>query len=152
MIIQIKCLGRKGPGEPALEVPVDAEVQVGNASGCNTISLNVKCVHNTGGHGQRCKASHPDVDKVGDGVDCPYSLAVPYYHDHKLVGPRVKQYTNNLEPPESSTVWDDRRVLFLYTLSCCYSMSVMYGKVCIIRYNFIYEKTFKKQKILLWYM
>lgn len=40
------------------------------------ISSIVKCKYNTGGHGQRCKASHPDTDKVGEGIICPYSFDI----------------------------------------------------------------------------
>lgn len=53
--------------------------------GTDTISSHVKCPYNTGGHGQRCKASHPEVDKVGDGVLCPYALDIPYYADGKIL-------------------------------------------------------------------
>jgi len=38
----------------------------------------VNCIHNTGGHGDRCKASHPDKDKFGKRIWCPYSFDFPY--------------------------------------------------------------------------
>jgi len=86
MDCQIKCLGRRAPGIPALREPVDAVVHIRQAG--NSISLDVNCIYNTGGHGQRCKASHPNVDKVGDGVFCAYAVDIPWHHDHTLVGPR----------------------------------------------------------------
>jgi len=83
---QIKCQGRRAPGIVALEEPVSARLIIGQVG--NTIDIRVKCKYNTGGHGQRCKASHPEADKVGEGVYCPYSLDVPFYHDLVLVNPR----------------------------------------------------------------
>ena len=32
--------------------------------------VSVECPYNTGGHGQRCMASHPGYEKLGDGVPC----------------------------------------------------------------------------------
>ena len=83
-VFSIKCLGRRAPGKPALRVPVDVRVRVSDGGG-SSISLNVECVHNAGGHGQRCTASHLGQEKVGDGVLCPFSIDVPYYHDGDLV-------------------------------------------------------------------
>lgn len=80
----IPCYGRDSDGNPALEKPVQAEVNVSQSS-LWTISLNVKCPHNTGGHGQRCKASHPEVDKVKKGVNCVYSVDIPYALDQKII-------------------------------------------------------------------
>jgi len=83
---EIKCPGRKAPGIPALEKPVDVKVTFRQSG--NSIHGNVECPHNTGGHGQRCKASHPPgIDKVGEGVECPYSLDIPWYSDQELVKP-----------------------------------------------------------------
>ena len=74
----IQCKGRNNKGLEVLSVPVDVIVEIHVSPGSNTISSTVKCPYNTGGHGQRCKASHPNVDKVGDGVGCPYSFDIPY--------------------------------------------------------------------------
>ena len=76
-IYPIQCRGRDRKGNEVLETPVEAEVKIYN-SGSNTISSDVECPYNTGGHGQRCKASHPDVDKKWGGIGCPYSFDIPY--------------------------------------------------------------------------
>ena len=74
-ICHIECRGRKADGLAALKKPVNAVVKIWQTG--NTIKLCVACVHNTGRHGQRCKASHPEVEKAGDGVACPYSIDIP---------------------------------------------------------------------------
>ncbi|MEK6854931.1 MAG: hypothetical protein AABX73_01795 [Nanoarchaeota archaeon] len=74
----IQCKGRDANGLEVLTEPVNVNVKIHKSPGSNTISSNVECPYNTGGHGQRCKASHPDVDKVGEGVGCPYSFDIPY--------------------------------------------------------------------------
>jgi len=80
----IPCYGRDFDGNPVLREPVMADVIVSQSTE-HSISLNVKCVYNTGGHGQRCKASHPEVDKISEGVNCPYSADVPYALDRKKI-------------------------------------------------------------------
>jgi hypothetical protein len=80
----LKCYGRKLDGSTALSVPVSLTVKV-SPSGPYGLSLNVDCRYNTGSHGQRCKASHPDVEKSGDGVVCPYAADLPYALDKKMV-------------------------------------------------------------------
>lgn len=74
----IQCKGRDSLGREILKEPLDVTVKIYNLPGSDTISSNVKCLYNTGGHGQRCKASHPEVDKAGEGVGCPYSFDIPY--------------------------------------------------------------------------
>lgn len=74
----IKCKGRDRFGNEILGTPVDVTVKIHKSPGSNTLSSLVDCIYNTGGHGQRCKASHPDVDKVDEGVGCPYSFDIPY--------------------------------------------------------------------------
>lgn len=83
----ISCYGRDFSGSPALRKPVTVKVCV-TQPGEAIISLDVVCQYNTGGHGQRCKASHPNIDKVGDGVSCPYSADIPYAFDKKIDLPR----------------------------------------------------------------
>lgn len=85
----ISCYGRGFDGSPVLQKPVTVKVCV-TQSGKMTISLNVVCQHNTGGHGQRCKASHPNVDKVGDGVSCIYSVDIPFAFDKRINLPQWK--------------------------------------------------------------
>ncbi len=79
----IQCSGRDREGNEVLPKPVDVQVRISKSVGCNTISTNVTCQYNTGGHGQRCKASHPRVDKIWEGVGCPYSLDIPYALEKK---------------------------------------------------------------------
>ena len=80
----ISCYGRGVEGNPVLSEPVEVVITVYKASEFE-VALNVKCIYNTGGHGQRCKASHPEIDKIGDGVTCPYSIDVPYAIDKKII-------------------------------------------------------------------
>jgi hypothetical protein len=80
---QIECRGRNERREKVLKDPVRVEVTVSQSPGSNMIGSTVKCPYNTGGHGDRCKASHPDRDKVGDGISCPYAVDLPYAVDNK---------------------------------------------------------------------
>jgi len=81
-VFPIRCLGRDASGNEVLSESVVVRVEVSQAKGDEkNISLSVQCPHNTGGHGQRCKASHPNTDKVGKGVGCPYSVDIPYALD-----------------------------------------------------------------------
>lgn len=78
----IQCYGRNRLGETVLSEPVAVKVLVSQSCGDEkNILLGVKCQHNTGGHGERCKASHPHTDKVGKGVRCPYSVDIPHVFD-----------------------------------------------------------------------
>lgn len=79
-IFSVLCKGRGPKAREVLEKAVQVEVSVSQL-GDSTIDLSVKCPYNTGGHGQRCKASHPDCDKKGRGVPCAYSIDVPYALD-----------------------------------------------------------------------
>jgi len=74
----IECKGRDGKGKEVLPKPVNVTVHIYKSPGSSSITTQVNCPYNTGSHGQRCKASHPDKDKVGDGVICPYSFDIPY--------------------------------------------------------------------------
>ena len=77
-IFPIKCKGRDYQGKEVLDEAVDVKVDIAQRPGTNMISSLIECQYNTGAHGQRCKASHPEVDKVGEGVGCPYSFDIPY--------------------------------------------------------------------------
>lgn len=79
----ILCYGRDFNGSPVLNEPVTADVIV-SQSVEYAISLDVKCMYNTGGHRQRCKASHPEVDKIDEGI-CPYAIDIPYALDKKII-------------------------------------------------------------------
>ena len=81
----IKCSGRNHKGERILDRPIDVKVVIYQRNGDeqNIFSIIEECPYNTGGHGQRCKASHPEQGKVGDGVICPYSFDIPDALDNK---------------------------------------------------------------------
>ena len=77
-IFPIQCRGRDEQGKEVLKEPIDVKVKIYKSPGISMICSDVSsCQYNTGGHGQRCKASHPDKDKVGDGVNCPYAVDLP---------------------------------------------------------------------------
>ena len=78
---RIECKGRNVKRQEVLKEPVNVRVEVWGRSNSDTIEINVHCPHNTEGHGQRCKASHPGRDKVGKGIHCAYSLDLPHAMD-----------------------------------------------------------------------
>ncbi|MBR9705816.1 hypothetical protein GOV14_02155 [Candidatus Pacearchaeota archaeon] len=77
---KVKCKGRDEQRNEVLEEAVKVTVNV-TPSGESILSSSVECQYNTGSHGQRCKASHPEVDKQGKGIICPYSIDIPYAID-----------------------------------------------------------------------
>ena len=78
-VFPILCKGRDIVGNETLKDPVEVEIKIYQSIGNNsTISSEVKCPYNTGGHGQRCKASHPEFDKIERSIFCPYSFDLPY--------------------------------------------------------------------------
>lgn len=85
----IKCYGRDYLGNEVLKEPVSVEVKIYQSNGSEeVISSNVYCPFNTGGHGQRCKAFHPEIDKLIEGgkvfdAFCPYSFDLPYALEKK---------------------------------------------------------------------
>ena len=81
-IFPIECRGRNEKKEEVLETSIEAKVKISKSPGSNILSSIVECQYNTGGHGQRCKASHPEVDKVGEGILCPYAFDIPYAFDY----------------------------------------------------------------------
>jgi hypothetical protein len=84
----IKCKGRNEAGEEVLDTAVSVEVKIFMRPESNMISSIIKkCPHNTGAHGQLCKASHPDIDRIGEGVRCPYSFDIPYALETKKIKP-----------------------------------------------------------------
>ena len=74
----VRGYGRNAEGTLALKQPVEVTIEVAKSPGTDLISLSVECPYNTGAHGGRCKASHPDTDKVGEGIGCIYSLDLPW--------------------------------------------------------------------------
>lgn len=83
-VFPIRCRGRNKEGSVVLKIPEKVKVLV-SSLGDDAIQCSVDCRFNTGGHGQRCKASHPDINKVGDGVGCPYRLLIPFVMDKKII-------------------------------------------------------------------
>lgn len=77
----IECRGRNLLRKEVLPEPVLVLVEIFKFSGSNHLSSIVECPYNTGGHGDRCKASHPEVDKKEVGISCPYSFDIPYAID-----------------------------------------------------------------------
>lgn len=63
---------------------VRVEIKIYKRPGSSDLSSLVDCPYNTGGHGQRCKASHPHSDKFEEGVHCPYSFDLPYAFDIRI--------------------------------------------------------------------
>jgi hypothetical protein len=76
--VKVACRGRTMMGEPVLDKPIEVEVTLFRSPGSNMCCCNVECPNNTGGHGQRCKASHPWTEKKGEGVLCPFAFGYPY--------------------------------------------------------------------------
>ncbi len=104
----IECYGRDEKGNEVLEEPVEIELEICQGAGTiKGISGDVKCEYNTGGHHQRCKASHPDVDKVGDGVTCPFSFDLPYASDTRAELIRLlKEYRKEMKTVMDSNQQD----------------------------------------------
>jgi|GEM_PF-3429671 hypothetical protein len=80
-VFHVDCKGRGFDLKEVLEKSINVEVSVRRNENGKSISMSVKCPHNTGGHGQRCKASHPEVDKVGKGVLCAFAVDLPHASD-----------------------------------------------------------------------
>ena len=79
--IPMRCKGRDAIGRDVLEEPVAAVVTISAMNESTTallVTLDVTCIHITGGHDQRCRASYSEKDKVGSGVECPFSVDIPY--------------------------------------------------------------------------
>lgn len=75
--VVIQCGGRNAEGQAVLEESISVTVELNKIGGMISVGP-MDCPFNTGGHGQRCKASHPNQDKVGAGVGCPFSYDYPY--------------------------------------------------------------------------
>lgn len=76
-ICNVQCYGCDQNGQLALEEPMNAQVKIYKTPDSEyLISTTVKCSYNTGAHGQRCRASHPETDKAGEGVSCPFSFEI----------------------------------------------------------------------------
>jgi hypothetical protein len=77
-IVKLVCRGRTMVGESVLDEPVAVEVKLYRSPDTDQCCCMVECPHNTGGHRQRCKASHQWTDKLGEGVLCPFAFDYPY--------------------------------------------------------------------------
>ena len=73
---QFGCRGRNSNWNEVLDKPVNVELKVCLNPGHTiyTISSSVDCPYATGRIYRKCKASHPNKDKPGDAVFCPYSV------------------------------------------------------------------------------
>ncbi len=82
VVFHVLCKGRNSERKEVLAEAIRVDVHARLAEDERSIAIHVNCPHNTGGHGQRCKASHPaGIDKIGKGVHCAYSLDLPYAMD-----------------------------------------------------------------------
>jgi hypothetical protein len=89
--VELTCKGRGFKSEEVLRDGVLVTIRLSKRLNSETISVGPEnCLYNTGGHGQRCKAAHPDQDKVGDGVLCAFSFDYPY----------VLEFKPDWQPPE----------------------------------------------------
>ena len=70
----MKCRGIDASDHPALSDPITIRIEIQKSPGVHSIDINPLCPYNVGWHGQRCKASHPKIDKRKDGrsIYCKY--------------------------------------------------------------------------------
>jgi hypothetical protein len=104
----IDCFGVDAAGKDVLEEPLLSLImQVSKRQDSDLVCVDLlDCPYNTGGHGQRCKASHPEVDKLGEGVSCPFSM------DFR-VSPFLAKELDNLESlPERQAILIKLRLEF----------------------------------------
>ncbi len=73
--IKIDCCGNGPKGMGILDEPMSVEILATQDPSGDIVVRPVNCPFNTGGHGQRCKASHQNRDKDDSGdIHCPYSF------------------------------------------------------------------------------
>ncbi len=90
--VRLGCKGKGFHGEEVLAQEQLVTINLHRSPGSSSVSVSpTDCPHNTGGHGDRCKAAHPGKDKVGNGIYCPYSFDYPY----------VQQNNPGWKPPEA---------------------------------------------------
>ncbi len=109
--VSIKCCGRNAQGGPVLKEPILVTIRLrynSDFASSMVTSEPKNCPHNTGGHGQRCRASHPlGLDKVGDGVLCPFAFDWPYAEEfpgwkppHRIEGGNGRDGGNVSQRPD----------------------------------------------------
>ena len=77
--VHIRCGGRGPTGVEVFSPQIDVTIEVSKKRGIDYVNVQPKnCCHSVDDHAQRCKASHPDQDRVGDGVLCPFSFDYPH--------------------------------------------------------------------------
>ena len=82
-IVEIRCRGIDKDGVVALQDAILVRIRLIKSPGARSGLISVGpegCPHNTGDHGQRCKASHPTMNKISDEDDvfCPFSFDLPF--------------------------------------------------------------------------
>jgi hypothetical protein len=83
-IFPVECKGRDIKGNDVLEQPTPVNVTISKSPDSSMLSSTVACFYNTGAHGERCKASHPNQDKkYKNGITCPYSFDIPFALEKK---------------------------------------------------------------------
>ena len=76
----VLCRGRDHRDKPVFGASdaIPVTVSVRQSPDSNIISTSVTCPHNVGGHGHRCKAAHPEADKIIQmEATCCYSIDLP---------------------------------------------------------------------------
>jgi hypothetical protein len=69
MIAKANCRGTTADGKPCFKKPIVVKLYASFFHCGWDVSVQ-DCPYLTGGHGQRCTASHPGHEKPGDGVAC----------------------------------------------------------------------------------
>lgn len=92
---QAQCKGVNAEGGPALETAILVNINIARkepplVENLMITSVPVQCPHNTGSNKDRCKASHPEQNKIGEGIACPFSFDYPY----------VTEASQDWQPPE----------------------------------------------------
>jgi hypothetical protein len=65
---RVNCRGVDANGKPCFSKPIVVSLSL-VVYHCGW-DASVECPYNTGSHGQRCRASHPGHEKLGEGVPC----------------------------------------------------------------------------------
>lgn len=82
--VQLTCKGRGFDGEEILPEGVLVTIRLNKRPDSEFIFVGPEnCPYNTGGHGQRCKAAHPEEDKVSKGAFCAFSFDYPFVLEFK---------------------------------------------------------------------
>jgi hypothetical protein len=93
-----ECKGRDAAGQEVLSSAVPVLLYFEQCDSRGVFQTSVKCQYITGGHGQRCFASHPGKEKVGPGVRCPYVTSVGWVEEPRRTYERHIALAEDLKP------------------------------------------------------